>query len=410
VSVHLPDGATAESTHIGALPIPGLPPGALQAHVFPAFTGSLLSIGQTCDADPAITATFNSLGVRIHRGDETIVQGPRHPTTKIYEIEVAQRTEHPAQPSPSGATMHPDANGDSTYSAAPVIRSQSDSERVRFYLAALGSPVFSTFLDALRTGILHLPHLTTEMARKNQHHSIKSAIGHLTQERQGLRSSFPTTETSPKPPPPGKPDQPAPPSDDDDDTLTCRLTRYDDALFADYAGRFPMQSRRGYQYVLLTTRRGYLHMELLSSKTAASCVKAYATALQWWEQQGLKPRIVRLDNETSKELEAHFRDVGVDFQYAPPNNHRASVAERGVQTIKHHIIATLATCDPQFPLLDWDLLIPHAELTVNLLRPCKLFSSFGRDLAAKERPFHHFSRPSGKVVFSPECTSKCRDN
>ncbi|KAJ1417780.1 hypothetical protein B484DRAFT_315057, partial [Ochromonadaceae sp. CCMP2298] len=38
-------------------------------------------------------------------------------------------------------------------------------------------------------------------------------------------------------------------------------------------------------------------------------------------------------------------------------------------TFKHHFIALLTTTDPEYPILDWDLLLPQAELTVNLPRP-----------------------------------------
>ena len=39
------------------------------------------------------------------------------------------------------------------------------------------------------------------------------------------------------------------------------------------------------------------------------------------------------------------------------------------RTWKNHFIATLATCDPSFPLEAWEYLVPHAECTLNLLRP-----------------------------------------
>ena len=44
------------------------------------------------------------------------------------------------------------------------------------------------------------------------------------------------------------------------------------------------------------------------------------------------------------------------------------MAERAIQTFKSHFKATLATCDPDFPLNQWDLLVDQANLTLNLLR------------------------------------------
>jgi hypothetical protein len=173
ITVHLPDGGTSTSTHVGQLPLPALPPAALEAHVFPDFSGSLLSIGQICDADPTLAATFNHEAVRIHRGEDTLLVGTRDPVSKIYTVDVGEQQPH---------------------SACPVIRHESQSEMVRFYRAALGSPVWSTFVGALRSGIIHLPGLTAEVTLRNPDASIPSALGHLSLERQGLRST--------KPPPP----------------------------------------------------------------------------------------------------------------------------------------------------------------------------------------------------------------
>ena len=52
----------------------------------------------------------------------------------------------------------------------------------------------------------------------------------------------------------------------------------------------------------------------------------------------------------------------------PPNRHRENIAERVIQTFKHHIKACLESLDPNYPLREWDRLLPQAELTLNLLR------------------------------------------
>jgi hypothetical protein len=45
------------------------------------------------------------------------------------------------------------------------------------------------------------------------------------------------------------------------------------------------------------------------------------------------------------------------------------MAERHLRTAKNHVIATLSSCHPDFPPDFWDCLLPHAELTLNHLRP-----------------------------------------
>jgi hypothetical protein len=48
--------------------------------------------------------------------------------------------------------------------------------------------------------------------------------------------------------------------------------------------------------------------------------------------------------------------------------HRRNRAERAIRTFKNHFLAILAGVDKSFPPYLWDLLLPQAELTLNLLR------------------------------------------
>ena len=67
-----------------------------------------------------------------------------------------------------------------------------------------------------------------------------------------------------------------------------------------------------------------------------------------------------------------FRDTldatGLTYELVPPHQHRRNAAERAIRTFKNHFLAGLATCDPDFPLRQWDRLLDQAELTINLLR------------------------------------------
>ena len=51
LTVNLPDGTIATSTHTGLLPITTLPMAARRAHVFPTFQQSLVAIAPICDAN-----------------------------------------------------------------------------------------------------------------------------------------------------------------------------------------------------------------------------------------------------------------------------------------------------------------------------------------------------------------------
>ena len=52
--------------------------------------------------------------------------------------------------------------------------------------------------------------------------------------------------------------------------------------------------------------------------------------------------------------------------------HRRNAAERAIQTFKDHFIAGLASVDPQFPIQEWDRLLPQATITLNLLRNARV--------------------------------------
>ena len=79
-----------------------------------------------------------------------------------------------------------------------------------------------------------------------------------------------------------------------------------------------------------------------------------------------------LDNECPGGLKRFLRESSVKFQLVTPYLHGTNASERAIQTYKYHLIAGLSSCNPNFPLHIWDRLIPHATLTLNLLRPYRL--------------------------------------
>lgn len=61
----------------------------------------------------------------------------------------------------------------------------------------------------------------------------------------------------------------------------------------------------------------------------------------------------------------------VTYQLVPPHVHQANIAERAIQAFKSHFKAILASVNPDFPLALWDLLLPQAVITLNLLRAAR---------------------------------------
>ena len=80
------------------------------------------------------------------------------------------------------------------------------------------------------------------------------------------------------------------------------------------------------------------------------------------------PNTCILDNEASGDLQYTLLKYKVNFQLVPPHNHRANLAERAMLTLKNYFKAGLTSFHPDFPIEEWDRLLPQAFLALNLLR------------------------------------------
>jgi hypothetical protein len=67
-----------------------------------------------------------------------------------------------------------------------------------------------------------------------------------------------------------------------------------------------------------------------------------------------------------------FTANDVEYQLVTPHCHRRNAAERAIKTFKEHFVAGLSSVDPTFPLHLRDILLPQAEITLNLLQTLRL--------------------------------------
>ena len=80
-----------------------------------------------------------------------------------------------------------------------------------------------------------------------------------------------------------------------------------------------------------------------------------------------------LDNEASEAYKQFIKiKWKTKYQLVPPHTHQRNAAERAIRTFKAHFLSILAGVAPDFPRNLWGLLIPQAELTLNLLRQATL--------------------------------------
>jgi hypothetical protein len=364
ISVRLPNGARITSTHACKLLLPGLPPAAAEAHIFPDLTsGPLLSIGQLCDND--CTATFTKHAVNITHQDRSVLEGQRNHHTGLWYVALQPNAPTPATPP-----------GFAAHQALSAYQTSTLPELVQFLHAACFSPSTSTFLQAIQAGYLTTwPGLTAPIVAKYLPKSIATAKGHMDQQRKNLRSTKPKQETESHT---NADDQPQP--DDVGHSADVAFLSILDAaeetgkMYSDITGRFPVQSSRGHKYifVLYDYDSNAILVEPLKSRAATEILRAFDVLHQRLRHAGRTPTLHILDNEASNLLKAHLRQANLSFQLVPPHIHRRNAAERAIRTFKNHFVAGLASTDKRFPLHLWDRLLPQAELTLNLLRPARL--------------------------------------
>ena len=113
--------------------------------------------------------------------------------------------------------------------------------------------------------------------------------------------------------------------------------------------------------------------QAFKSKSDRHCIAAYNAIMTHLSARGLVVDLQTLDNKASMAYkEAITFKWNAKFQLVPPDMHCQNQAERAICTFKDHFLAILAGVNSAFPQFLWDLLLPQAELTLNLLHQATL--------------------------------------
>jgi hypothetical protein len=110
----------------------------------------------------------------------------------------------------------------------------------------------------------------------------------------------------------------------------------------------------------------------IKDRTAPELLKAFQFMEQELVARGLKPKLMKLDNEASKLLKDYLYKQDIIFQLVPPYSHRRSSAEWAIRSFKDHLIAGLCSTDKSFPMHLWDRILPQAVITLNMLRTSRI--------------------------------------
>jgi hypothetical protein len=173
LTVRLPNGATMESSHTAELDIPELNAAASKSHVFPGMANdSLLSVGQLCDEGYIVT--FKQASVTICDSEKSqILSGPRDLNTGLWRINLKQTNNH---------IPDPIANN--------VYELRNTGALVHYLHKALFSPTKSAMLQAVKYGhLITWPGLTEDAINKHLKLTPATAMGHMNQRRQNIRST-----------------------------------------------------------------------------------------------------------------------------------------------------------------------------------------------------------------------------
>jgi hypothetical protein len=226
LTVRLPNGATMESSHTADLDIPELNAADSKAHVFPGMAHhSLLSVGQLCDEGYIVT--FKQDTVTICNSESSkLLSGPRDVTTGLWRINLKQTHKH---------IPNPIANN--------VYELRNTGALVHYLHKALFSPTKSEMLQAVIDGhLITWPGLTEDAINKHLKLTSATAMGHMKQRRQNIRSTSKALIEK----------QQSPDTDLGTKTHLVYAVVVDQGqLYTDLTGKFPTRSIKGNSYVML---------------------------------------------------------------------------------------------------------------------------------------------------------------
>jgi hypothetical protein len=139
-------------------------------------------------------------------------------------------------------------------------------------------------------------------------------------------------------------------------------------MHSNQTGHFPAMSSKGNQYILVLVQvnGNYIDAEPIKNKPEGSIIKAYLTLWTRLTASGTVGPIMHiLDNKVSEAYKAKIKKkMHNTFQQGILAE---NLAERAIQTFKHHFKAIIVGLDNNFPMNLWDRLLPQSVLTLNLL-------------------------------------------
>jgi hypothetical protein len=173
-----------ESAHTADLDIPELNTDASKAHFFPGMSHhSLLSVGQLYDEGYMVTFQQDTVTI-CNSENSKLLSGPRDETTGLWRINLKQTNKHIPDPIENN-----------------VYELRNTGALVHYLHKALFSPTKAAMLQAVKDGhLITWPGLTEDAINKHLKLTPATAMGHLNQRRQNIRSTSKAPTEKQQPP------------------------------------------------------------------------------------------------------------------------------------------------------------------------------------------------------------------
>jgi hypothetical protein len=200
----------------------------------------------------------------------------------------------------------------------------------------------------------------------------KTILGQLAHQRQNVRLTKPKLPTHLSPP--ALPTTASSPTDVPSNQffiMVYPLSR----LYTGDTGCFPVRSHSVNQYIMIAFHAdgNLILQQAFKSNSDCHCIATYNAIMTHLAARGLLVDLQILSNKASAAYkEAIIFKWNAKFQLVPPDMHCQNRAECAIHMFKDHLLAILAGIDSAFTPYRWDLLLPQAELTLNLLRQATL--------------------------------------
>ncbi len=347
--------------------------GAREMNIVPGLHSTLVSIPKIVDKDNIVV--FDKKLAKTYNAKTITITATAEPVLKAQQCTVTGLWLMPLKTKTNGGNQASNIEG-VTERANAIFKLPSIRQTILYHHTLAGFPVKETFLYAVRAGnYATWPGLTIAALHKYFPDLDEMQKGYMKGQQQGICSmkqkaldhlveSERTVKIKVEP---GM--EEVSPAKRHNNIFVC-VKDLAESIHSDQTGTFPYTSQQGNRYVMIAIHldANYIFCEPMKNRSEDEMIEVYQKIINRMKAAGVGLKPHQLDNKASKAYKQCIRQNGMMHELVPPDNHRSNLAERAIQTFKHHFISILSSVDDKFPLSLWCTLLEQTELTVNLLR------------------------------------------